>query len=59
MGGMAKVMVNIRIERETIEIFDKVAKKHSRDRTKEIKKLILDDIRTEFPDYQPSEESTD
>lgn len=46
-------MVNIRAEEAFVAKFDEVAKMHNRDRTKELKQLMLDDIRKEFPDYQP------
>ncbi len=46
-------MVNLRLDRDFVAKFDEVAKKHNRDRTKEIKQLMLDDIRSEEPDYQP------
>jgi predicted transcriptional regulator len=46
-------MVNLRADAEFVKKFDEVAKKHNRDRTKELKQLMLDDIRSEEPDYQP------
>jgi hypothetical protein len=46
-------MVNIRTEDEFVAKFDEIARKHNRDRTKELKQLMLDDIRSEEPDYQP------
>ena len=46
-------MINIRADEDFVKKFDEVAKKHNRDRTKELKQLMLDDIRGEFPDYQP------
>jgi len=48
-------MINIRTADEFVAKFDEVAKKHNRDRTKELKQLMLDDIRTEEPDYRPPE----
>lgn len=48
-----KVMVNIRTEDEFVAKFDEIARKHNRDRTKELKQLMLDDIRSEEPEYQP------
>lgn len=47
------MLVNFRIEESVVEIFDKLAKLHSRDRTGELKDLMLKDIKTEFPDYVP------
>lgn len=49
-------MVNIRTSDKFVEKFDEVAKKHNRDRTKEIKQIMLEDIRKEFPDYEPPED---
>jgi hypothetical protein len=46
-------MVTLRADDAFVEKFDEVAKKHNRDRTKELKQLMLDDIRSEEPDYQP------
>lgn len=48
-------MINIRAEEEFVVMFDKVARMHHRDRTKELKELMLQDIRSEFPDYKPPE----
>jgi hypothetical protein len=48
-------MMNIRADKEFVEMFDRVAKIHNRDRTKELKELMLQDIRAEFPEYQPPE----
>lgn len=50
------MQLNARIESEILEMFDKVAKKHQRDRTKELKTLMIEDIRREFPDWNPPEE---
>ncbi len=46
-------MINIRTVKEFVDKFDEIAKKHNRDRTKELKQLMLDDILAEEPDYQP------
>jgi predicted transcriptional regulator len=46
-------MVTLRTDDDFVAKFDEVAKKHNRDRTKELKQLMLDDIRSEEPDYQP------
>lgn len=48
-------MMNIRIDDEFVAMFDRVAVMHNRDRTKELKQLMLEDIRREFPEYQPPE----
>ena len=50
---MPKVMVNIRVEESVVEMFDKTATKHRRTRTKEIIELMIEDIKKEFPDYEP------
>ena len=44
-------MITIRADAELIKMFDKVAKKHNRDRTKELKSLMVEDIKKEFPDF--------
>ncbi len=49
-------MINARIEKSIVEAFDKVAAKHSRDRTKELRQLMLDDIRKEIPDFDPGKD---
>ena len=56
-GRMPKVMINARIEKGIVDAFDRVAAMHQRDRTKELKALMLEDIRREIPDYkEPSPE---
>ena len=50
-------MINARIDDKIVEAFDKVAKMHSRDRTKELKHLMIEDIRKEFPDFQEFDSS--
>ena len=54
-GRMPKVMVNIRVEAAVVEMFDKAAAKHRRTRTKELIELMIEDIRREFPAYEPPE----
>jgi predicted transcriptional regulator len=49
-------MVNIRTADEFVAKFDEVAKKHNRDRTKELKQIMLEDIRKEDPAYEPPED---
>ncbi len=48
-------MITIRADDSFVAMFDKVANIHNRDRTKELKQLMLEDIRKEKPDYQPPE----
>jgi hypothetical protein len=48
-------MVNFRTDEEFLAEFDKIAKKHNRSRTGELKELMLNDIRSEKPEYQPPE----
>ena len=50
------MLFNIRVERDIVEMFDKVAARHSRDRSKEMRSLMLDDIHADFPDWQPAED---
>jgi hypothetical protein len=51
-----KVLLTVKIDADFLAAFDKVAKAHQRDRSKEIKKLMLEDIRAENPEYQPPED---
>lgn len=46
-------MVNIRVDKKLVDMFDKVAELHSRDRTKELKYLMIESVRKEFPDFVP------
>lgn len=52
-------MINLRLEKAIVEAFDKVAKLHSRDRSKELKSLMLEDIHTVYPDFVEPEPSKD
>lgn len=49
------MQLNARVENEIIEMFDRVAKKHQRDRTKELKAVMIEAIQKEFPDWNPPE----
>ncbi len=46
-------MINIRADEDFVKKFDEIAKKHNRDRTKELKQLMLDAIQREEPGYVP------
>lgn len=50
------MMVNFRVDEGFVEAFDKAAKRHNRDRTKELKELMLQDIQSNDPEYQPPED---
>lgn len=50
-------MVNMRIDDRIVKAFDDVAKRHSRDRTKELRHIMLKAIREEFPDFKDPEQS--
>jgi len=45
-------MVTFRLDSDFVNQFDKVARRHNRDRTKEVKQLMLEAIQKEFPDYK-------
>ncbi len=47
------MQLNARIEEEVVDMFDKTAKRHNRDRTKELKTVMIEDIKKEFPDWEP------
>lgn len=46
-------MINARVEKSIVKAFDRVAAKHQRDRTKELKAIMIEAIRKEDPDFDP------
>jgi metal-responsive CopG/Arc/MetJ family transcriptional regulator len=50
------MLMTVKIDGDFLAEFDRVAKAHQRDRSKEIKRLMLEDIRAENPEYKAPED---